>query len=277
MTTEAIQELDSRRAGAMRFKDKVCIVTGAGQGIGRAAARRLGAEGGKIIVAERSRESAQETVRQLTQAGVEAMASFADVSSFEQAERLVATAVEKYGRLDVMVNVVGGTIWWQPYHLYTHEQIMLELERSLMTTLWCCHAALPKMVAQGSGSIVNISSSITSGGLNRTPYAVSKGGVNALTVTLAQEYGHFGIRVNAVSPGRTTIPDRTTSRLTLKPGVEAEPVKDHDRFYQETRDDRPNALRRTGSPEEQAAAIAFLASEDASYITGHILDCSGGR
>ncbi len=142
------ESLDPRSAGAMRFKDKVCIVTGAGQGIGRAAARRLGAEGGKIVVAERSQESALETTRQLVQAGVEAMASFADVSSFEEAERLVAFAVDHYGRLDVMVNVVGGTIWWQPFHLYTQEQILLELER------WHCHV---DEVLQSGGSCINAS------------------------------------------------------------------------------------------------------------------------
>jgi len=269
--------LDPRTGGAMRLKDKVCIVTGAGQGIGRAAARRLGAEGGKIVVAERIVESAHETLRQLEEGGVEAIAVSADVSDFAEAEGLMKRTAAKFGRIDVIVNVVGGTIWWQPYHLYTHEQIKLELERSLNTTLWCCHAVLPYMIEQRSGSIVNISSGITNGGLNRVPYGVSKGGVDVLTRLLAEEYGQYGIRVNAVSPGRTTIPDRVTSRLTLKPGVEAEPGEYQEKFYQQTRDDRPNALRRTASPAEQASAIAFLASDDASYVTGHILDCSGGR
>ena len=270
--------LDERACGAKRLENKVCIVTGAGQGIGRAAARRLGAEGGKIVVAERIVDSARETVRQLEDAGVEAVADFSDVSDFSQAEQLMKAAYGRFGRIDVIVNVVGGTIWFQPFHRYTEEQIKLELERSLFTTLWSCHAVLPYMMAQKSGSIVNISSSITTGGTQRVPYAASKGGVDAITVTLADEYGRYGIRVNAVSPGRTTISDRVTSRLTLKPGVEADPVsKDDEEFYQSTRSERPNALDRTGTPEEQAAAIAFLASEDASYITGQVIQVCGGR
>ncbi|MFM1815516.1 MAG: hypothetical protein RLZ98_2211 [Pseudomonadota bacterium] len=270
--------LDPRTCGARRLENKVCIVTGAGQGIGRAAALRLGAEGGRMIVAERIRESADATLALLEGAGVEAIAAYSDVSIHSEAEALMKTAVDRFGRIDVLVNVVGGTIWFQPYHRYSEDQIRLELERSLFTTLWCCHAVLPTMIAQKSGSIVNISSSITHGGTQRVPYAASKGGVNAITRTLADEYGEYGIRVNAVSPGRTTITDRITSRLTLKPGVEAPPVsKEDEQFYVSTRSERPNALRRTGSPDEQAAAIAFLASDDASYITGEVLEVSGGR
>jgi dihydroxycyclohexadiene carboxylate dehydrogenase len=269
--------LDEKAMGAKRMEGKACVVTGAGQGIGRAAALRLAAEGGKVIVADRAEASARETAKMITDAGCLAIADFADLSSSADADALMRKAKAEFGRIDVLVNVVGGTIWWQPFDKYTDEQIHREFERSLYPTLWCCRAVLGYMREQKSGSIVNISSSITSGGLNRTPYAVSKGGVDVLTKTLAAEYGRYGIRVNAVAPGRTTIPDRVTDRRDLGHGVQAAPVESEADYYKETRTDRPNALQRTGTPAEQAAAIAFLASEDASYVTGHILDCSGGR
>lgn len=268
-------ELEPRAAGAKRLKGKVCIVTGAGQGIGRATAKRLGEEGGKIVVGERVEESASRTLNELKDHGVEAIKVLADVGKFAEAQRLMREAVNAFGRIDVLVNVVGGTIWWQPYHKYTEEQVNLELERSLYPTLWCCLAVLPIMVEQKSGSIVNISSAITRGGLWRTPYGISKGGIEAMTRALAGEYGRHGIRVNAVAPGGTAIPDRITPRLMVRPGVMAQPAADAQEYYKDVNDHSRNAIQRSATPEEQASAITFLASEDASYVTGQIIYCAG--
>jgi dihydroxycyclohexadiene carboxylate dehydrogenase len=268
--------LDPLAAGGRRLDGKVCIVTGAGQGIGRATARRFAQEGARVIVAERNEASALETTAQITDAGFDATAMPCDLSVLADAEALMRRCAADFGRIDVLANLVGGTIWWQPFQEYTEEQIHLELERSLFTNLWCCKSVLPVMIAQKSGVIVNFGSSVVHGGLYRVPYAVSKGGIVALTRTLAAENGRHGIRVNCVSPGTTLIPDRTTSRLTLKPGDVAEAAKGTDDLVAETRAARPPAIGRHGRPEEQAAVAAFLACEDSSFITGQVIDCDGG-
>lgn len=273
-----IGELDARAAGARRLRDKVCIVTGAGQGIGRATARRLGQEGGKIVVADRIDASATQTLTELQAHGVEARKAIVDVGTFAGAQRLMTEAVAAYGRIDVLVNNVGGTIWIKPFHLYNEDEVKLELERSLYPTLWCCLAAIPIMMQQQSGSIVNLGSQSVRG-LYRLPYAASKGGILALTTVLAKEYGRYGIRINTVSPGGTDISDRVTPRQFIKPGVMAEDVDDAAAYRREMAEDIRNqqALRRRGLAEEQAAAVAFLASDDASFITGQVINCSGGQ
>ncbi len=273
-------ELDARAAGAHRLKDKVCVVTGAGQGIGRATARRLGQEGGKIVVADRVDASATQTETELRDHGVEAMKALVDLSTFAGAQDLMTQAQKTYGRIDVLVNNVGGTIWIKPYHLYTEEEVKLELERSLYPTLWCCLAVLPIMMEQRSGSIVNLGSQSTRG-LYRLPYAASKGGILALSKVLAMEYGRHGIRVNTMAPGGTEITDRVTPRQFIRPGVMADDSAkaEAENYRREMAEDIRNqqALQRRGLPEEQAAAIAFLASDDASFITGQVINCSGGQ
>ena len=205
-----------------------------------------------------------------------------DVTWEEQIEAMVGRARQTFGRIDVLVNNVGGTIWIKPFHLYTEQQVHLELERSLLPTLWCCLAVLPVMMKQQAGSIVNIGSQ-SPRGIYRLPYAASKGGVLAVTKVLSLEYGGHGIRVNAVSPGGTEISDRVTARQMIRPGVPAdedpEEARDYPRYEREMKQDieRQKSIHRRGLPEEQAAAIAFLASEDASFITGQGIDCSGGQ
>jgi dihydroxycyclohexadiene carboxylate dehydrogenase len=273
-------ELDARAAGARRLEDKVCVVTGAGQGIGRATARRLGQEGGRIVVADRNDASATRTLTELRGRGVDAMKVLLDLSTFAGARSLIGQVLDARGRIDVLVNNVGGTIWIKPYHLYSEEEVRLELERSLYPTLWCCLAVLPIMMKQMSGSIVNVGSQSVRG-LYRAPYAASKGGILALTKVLAMEYGHYGIRVNTMSPGGTDIPDRVTPRQLIRPGVMADEgdKAEAEAYRREMADDIRNqqALQRRGLPEEQAAAIAFLASDDASFITGQVINCSGGQ
>jgi NAD(P)-dependent dehydrogenase (short-subunit alcohol dehydrogenase family) len=272
--------LDPRAAGARRLKGKICVVTGAGQGIGRATARRLGEEGATVVVADRVEEGARQTVAELHQHCAEARMAVVDVGTFAGAQDLIAQAVAAYGRIDVLVNNVGGTIWIKPFHLYTEEEVKLELERSLLPTLWGCLAVLPIMMQQMGGSIVNVGSQSTRG-LYRLPYATSKGGILALTKVMAMEYGRYNIRINVMAPGGTDITDRVTPRQFIRPGVMAEDIAavEVEAYRREMAIDitAQHSLRRRGLPEEQAAAIAFLASDDASFITGQVINCSGGQ
>ena len=271
-------ELDPRAAGGRRLQGKICVVTGAGQGIGRATAKRLGAEGAIVVVADRVDEGATQTMAELEAHGVKALKVLADLSTFAGAKELIDRTVAAHGRIDVLVNNVGGTIFIKPYHLYTPDEVELELQRSLLPTMWCCLVVLPVMMKQQSGSVVNVGSQSTRG-LYRLPYATSKGGILALTKVLAMEYGRYGIRINAMAPGGTEISDRVVPRQFIGGGVTVEEPDDEAQYRKEMGEDIGNqqALRRRGLPEEQAAAIAFLASDDASFITGQVINCSGGQ
>lgn len=268
--------MTSTRDHSRRFAGKVCVITGAGQGIGRATARRIAEEGGQVILVDRVIEAAARVRDELMARRIIAEPMIADLTDLGQVRGLMTKVRDGFGRIDVLCNVVGGTIWWQPYHHYTEDQIRAELDRSLFTVLWCCLAALPVMVEQRSGVIVNLSSMVVRGKLYRAPYAVSKGGVEALTKSLAVEYGPYGIRINAVAPGSTTVDDRMTSRMVLGEGRIAASNSNQDRYIEEGRVDPAGlALRRSSTVDEQAAAIAFAASDDASYITGQVINCFG--
>ena len=253
-----------------RFTDKVMVVTGAAQGIGKRVAELAGAEGARLVLVDIS-DYVQGVAADLREQGVQVLALQADLETWEGAESVMARAHQEYGRIDVLINNVGGTIWAQPYEHYTPEQIQKEVQRSLFPTLWCCRAVLPHLLNREGGVIVNVSS-VATRGLMRVPYAAAKGGVNALTVALAFEYAELGIRVNATAPGGTEAPPRLTPRNT-------EPQSEREQQWYQTLIEQTKAtslMHRYGTLDEQAGAILFLASEDASYITGTILPVAGG-
>ena len=247
-----------------RFHNKVALVTGAAQGIGRRVCERLLGEGAQVIAVDRS-----ELVFELQGEGV--LALTADLEQYADCVRVMAAAVDTFGRLDVLVNNVGGTIWAKPYEHYQAEEIEAEVRRSLFPTLWCCHAALPYMLEQGRGAIVNVSS-IATRSVNRVPYGAAKGGVNALTACLAFENAQRGIRVNATAPGGTEAPPRRIARN------DAAQSPDEKIWYQQIVDQTLDSslMKRYASLDEQVGAILFLASDEASYITGVTLPVGGG-
>ncbi|MGB3696957.1 MAG: benzoate 1,2-dioxygenase electron transfer component BenC [Gordonia sp. (in: high G+C Gram-positive bacteria)] len=254
-----------------RFASKVVVVTGAGQGIGEAAARRIGAEGGRVVIADRS-EHAQTVAAEMSADGPGAIAVAADLETYAGATEVVTRAVAAYGRVDVLINNVGGAINFKPFTEFTDEQIRAEIDRSLMTTLYACRAVLPSMVEAGRGVIVNVSSAATRG-INRIPYSAAKGGVNAITASLAMEYAPHGVRVVATAPGGTEAPPRRVSRGTPTPTSDVERA-----WFQAHIDQTVDSslMDRYGTLDEQAAAICFLASDEASYITGTVLPVAGG-
>jgi len=247
-----------------RFHNKVALVTGAAQGIGRRVCERLLGEGAQVIAVDGS-----ELVFELQGEGV--LALTADLEQYTDCVRVMAAAVNTFGRLDVLVNNVGGTIWAKPFEHYRAEEIEAEVRRSLFPTLWCCHAALPYMLEQGSGAIVNVSS-IATRSVNRVPYGAAKGGVNALTACLAFENAQRGIRVNATAPGGTEAPPRRIARN------ENEQSPEEQVWYRQIVDQTLDSslMKRYASLDEQVGAILFLASDEASYITGVTLPVGGG-
>lgn len=253
-----------------RFKNKVAVITGAGQGIGQGVALRMAKEGAKLVLVDRS-DIVFELSAQLEKKKVEVLALTGDMEKATDCNRVMKQAVEKFGRIDVLVNNVGGTIWAKPFEHYQENEIEAEVRRSLFPTLWCCHAVLPYMLERKSGSIVNVSS-IATRGVNRVPYGAAKGGVNALTACLALETAERGIRVNAIATGGTEAPPR---RVPRNPNEQTEQEK---AWYQMIVDQTINSslMKRYGTIDEQVGAICFLASDEASYITGVTMPVGGG-
>jgi len=256
---------------AVRFEDKVMIVTGAAQGIGQRVAERAAAEGGRMVLVDRA-DIVHEVVAGIVEQGGEAIAVQADLERWEGAEEVMARTVEHFGRIDVLINNVGGAINFKPFTEFSDTEIAAEITRSLMPTLWCCRAALPTMVEQGSGVIVNVSSAATRG-IHRIPYSAAKGGINAMTASLAFEYAEAGIRVVATAPGGTEAPPRRISRGTPEAHTEQQQA-----WFQAHIDQTKQSclMGRYGTLDEMAAPILFLASDDASYITGTVVPVAGG-
>ena len=253
-----------------RFKDQVMVVTGAAQGIGRGVALAAAREGAQLLLADRS-PLVHEVAQEAAALGAHVVVVEVDLETWAGASQMAARALEDYGHIDILVNNVGGTIWAKPYQEYEEAQIEAEIRRSLFPTLWGCRAVLPAMLAGGGGAIVNVSS-VATRGIYRIPYSAAKGGVNALTASLAFEHAGNNIRVNAVATGGTEAPPRKVPR-------NPQPLSEMEQLWyagivEQTRSS--SQMKRYGTIDEQVGAILFLASNEASYITGTVLPVGGG-
>ena len=250
----------------MRFQDKVVVVTGAGSGIGKATALSFGREGATLVAADIDAASAQATADQIKAAGGQAEALQVDVSVAADVGRMVTTTVERLGRLDVMVNN-AGVFFQVPVVLVPEEQWDWLMSINLRGVYLGCKHAVPQMIRQGKGVIVNTASIAGLRGFGGYgTYGAAKGGVVQLTKALAVEVARVGIRVNCVCPGiiETAMLDQGVAEMGL----------DRTAFIQLAGAAHP--MGRIGRPEEVAAAILFLASDDASFITGIALSVDGG-
>ncbi|WP_180120072.1 benzoate diol dehydrogenase BenD [Acinetobacter sp. YH12086] len=253
-----------------RFNNKVVIVTGAAQGIGRGVALQVAREGAQVVLADLS-DFVEDTLNDIQAHNGDAIIVKANLETYSGAQLVATQAIKKYGRIDILINNVGGAIWMKPFQEFSEEEIIKEVNRSLFPTMWCCRAVLPEMIKNQQGTIVNVSS-IATRGINRVPYSASKGGVNGLTAALAFEHAKDGIRVNAVATGGTEAPPRKVPR-------NANPLSDHEKKWMQDVVDQTidrTFLGRYGTIQEQVNAILFLASDDSSYMTGTVVPVGGG-
>jgi 3-oxoacyl-[acyl-carrier protein] reductase len=243
----------------MKLEGRVALITGASQGIGHACALALARQGASLAVAARNREKLDALVAEITAAGGKAAAFVIDVADEEQIKSGIKSAIAHFGKIDILVNNAG----------ITRDQLVMRMKRAdwdsvlntnLTSAYLCIQQVIPSMLKQRWGRIINITSVFGQmGQAGQANYSASKAGLIGLTMAIAREVGSRSITCNAVAPG--FIETAMTAVLS-------------DDFKQTAVKQIP--LGRVGSPEDVAAAVAFLASDDASYITGHVLNVNGG-
>ena len=248
-----------------RFAGRVAIVTGAAQGIGAATARRLAADGAAVAVLDVTEERTEQTVADIREAGGTALGVGADVSDTASVTAAIDRVAAELGRLDILVNNAGVTRD-NLVHKLSDDDWDTVLDINLKGAFLASRAAQRHMVAAKYGRIVSLSSTSARGNRGQANYAAAKAGIQGLTATLAQELGRFGITVNAVAPGyvATAMTAATARRVGYTP-------EDHQKAAAGM-----IPLGRVAQPEEIAAVIAFLASDDASYVSGQTLYVNGG-
>jgi len=249
----------------MRLKDKVCIVTGGGSGIGRASALLFAREGARLAVADKRLQAAEAVTAECTDAGAQALPVAVDVARAAEVQRMIATTMATFGRLDVLVNNAGYGIAGSVVE--TDEQAWDDLMAvNVRGVFLCCKYAIPAMQANGGGAIVNTASVVAAVGIrDRAAYCASKGAVAALTRAVAVDHIGDGIRCNAVAPGTVDTPyfDRIL-KTSADPAAVRKKLEER------------QLLGRLGTPEEIAAAILFLAGDESRFATGTILTIDGG-
>lgn len=253
----------------MRFKGKIALITAAASGIGRATANIIGREGGRIAAVDTDRERLDATIAELVAAGGEAHPYHANALEAGEVDNVVGDAAKRFGRIDILVNAVGGSTIIAKPGATTEELTLAEwqalLHFNLTGTFLFTHAVIPIMKRQKNGKIINLASIAGRGKstASSSAYATAKGGIIALTTKLGNELGPYGINVNAIAPA-TTLTER------IRPRWEQRPPE----VRQADIDKTP--LRRMGEAVDQANVICFLASSHADFVTGLTIDVTGG-
>lgn len=241
-----------------RFLNKKALVTGSGRGLGAATALRLASEGCDVVINDINTENAQKTAAEVEKLGQKAIVSTHDISQFAEAQKLADDVLGSWGKIDIIVNNAGITK--DALTLKMTEQQWDDVVRiNLKAPFNVGKAFLPKMVEQKYGKIINLSSVSWMGNIGQANYSAAKAGILGLTHTWAIEFARYGINVNAIAPG-----------FFETPMIESIPAEVKEKLVQKI------PLKRVGNPKEIAALVAFLASDESSYLTGQLIHLDGG-
>lgn len=247
-----------------RLEGKTAIVTGGGGGIGRATAIKMAQEGARVMVADILADGAASVVEEIRAAGGEGLEYQLDLGVPDEIKAMVATAVGHFGRLDILHNNAAATdLVEQDHDVATIDLELWErmLQVNLRGTMLASQEAIPHMIQAGTGAIINTTSiSAVAGDLGYSAYGASKGGVNSLTLYIATQYGKAGLRCNAVAPG-VVLSQNSLDKIP------AEPLREYERQH---------LTPRLGKPTDVANVVAFLASDEAAFVTGQIINVDGG-
>ena len=245
-----------------RLQNRVAVVTGAARGIGYAIAERFAAEGARLVLADLDAKLLEESAARLRETGVEVVTEAGDLALQDVAERTIKAATKHFGQLDILANNAGGGIL-RPFLEHTPETLRTTIDRNLWTCIWCCWYALPIMRAQKYGRIINLGAdSVRNGLFDHAAYNAAKGGMHGMTTGLAREFAREGITVNTVAPCVVSTPqlDEVAARdpELVRKVIEIVP------------------MGRPGTMTEIASMVAYLATEEAAFVTGQVISVNGG-
>jgi 2,3-dihydroxy-2,3-dihydro-p-cumate dehydrogenase len=246
----------------MTLSGRVALVTGSGRGIGYAIAERLAREGASLVLADLDAGLLDMAAEKLSAAGAKVAVVAGDLSQQEVAERTIGAAVNQYGNLDILVNNAGGGIL-RPFLQHTPETLRATIDRNLWTAIWCCWYALPVMKARAYGRIINLGADSVRNGLwDHAAYNAAKGGMHGMTTGLAREFARDGITVNTVAPCVVNTPQL------------AEVAQRDPELARKVTEIVP--MGRAGEMHEVASMVAYLAGEEAAFVTGQVISVNGG-